>query len=373
MISTSKPPSGAMSCSKPKISEPKVDKLSKYKHDDILTPEDTPWLFTDKEVKETPSRLDGISEKIEFQIVDRTTELILECCSNLQVNKTASFIAIIYFQRFFMLESMIDHNVHIMAAACVLLACKECETLRDVRSIIYWTVKLGTRDRQNISGTEMFRKSVGYDEKRLALLEAEIELIRVLDCYMKVDNPYDFLEMLIDTFFMPVYARAVYETARGFIIDSLCTYLNVMYDPREIAGATFFMAASFHNQQLPDGTEREPISKRGLLGWQELFGFDLHRVTDICTTILASVKPRKRAEDSSAKIKAIKVNAGSAGPKVPRMKIKLRSVPLPERLNPALSNPYEVLRKKPSNPNVTSNPYEVPFGTKGKYNFQARA
>lgn len=252
------------------------------------TPEESPWLFTAEEVDETPSRLQDVPKEVEDLVVAKSAKFIQECGSELHVPQLTISVAIKFFQRFFMLESMVAHKPPLVAAACLFLSCKVQETLKRLRDVIYWTVKVRTRNTEDYpDGMDMNESSPLYNDEKNNILDKEREVLRVLNFDLNVDHPYRHLWHLTRSFLGNTdIHKAVTQAAWNFINDSFRTYMHVRFDAREIATAAMFLSSKLHHFDLPDGSKRDPVTGKRLLGWHELFHVDLGRINDICNMLL---------------------------------------------------------------------------------------
>lgn len=261
---------------------------SHYHLDYVQTSEDNPWLFTSEEVTETPSRVMDVPQRVESKVVAKTARFIQECGRELLVPQLTVSVAITFFQRFYMLESMIVHPPPLIAAACLFLSCKVQETHKRLKDIIYWTVKVRTRRTEDFpDGMELFENSPGYYEEKSNILDKEREVLRVLNFDLNVDHPYKHLWTLTKSYLgNGPMQKDVTQAAWNFLNDSFRTYLHVRYDPKEIASAAMFLSAKLHGQPLPDGTTKDPLHGKRVLAWHEYFHVDLHRIEEICCCLL---------------------------------------------------------------------------------------
>jgi Cyclin, N-terminal domain len=281
--------------------------------DDFDVPLENAWLFTDEELAETPSRVTGVSRETELRILARTATFLQECSRALLIPQLTISVALKFFQRFYMLESMLAHQPPKVAAACLFLSCKVQETHKRLKDIIYWTVKIRTRNTIDFpDGQDIHENSPGYYDEKTAILDKEREVLRLLNFDLTVDHPYKHLWTLNKFFLQPAKAdtaadgtnagtgtlssssdrRAVAQSAWNLINDSFRSYIHVRYDPREIATAAIFLAAKLHKVVLQDGTGRCPNTGKRLLAWHEYFGTNLHNIDLICNEMLDLYEPQ---------------------------------------------------------------------------------
>ena len=253
----------------------------------VQTPEDNAWLFTAEEVAETPSRLNDIPAEVEAQVVAKSARFIQDCGREILIPQLTISTAILFFQRFYMLESMLVHSPPLVAAACLFLACKVQETHKRLKDIIYWTVKVRTRNTPDFpDGMDVYENSPSYYDEKTNILDKEREVLRVLNFDLSVDQPYKHLIMLSKAFLpSSEMQKIVAQAAWNFINDSYRTYVHVRYDSREIASAALFLSSKLHGFELPDGTGRDASNKR-YIAWHEFFHVDLHRIEEICNMLL---------------------------------------------------------------------------------------
>jgi cyclin L len=264
------------------------------RQDDGAGAEEESWLFTAEEVEMTPSRVDGVSAQTEGRIIARTARFLQECCRELMIPQLTVSVALKFFQRFYMLESMAEHKPLQLAAACLFLSCKVQETRMSLKDIIYWTVKVRTRNTRDYpDGQDINEDSPGYYDEKTAILDKEREVLRVLNFDMTCDHPYKHLWTLNKYFLKPSPPnsglpdeRAVTQSAWNFINDSFRLYVHVRYDPRVIATAALFLAAKLHNYPLPDGAGTHPETGERLLAWHEHFAVNVADIESICDDIL---------------------------------------------------------------------------------------
>jgi cyclin T len=280
---------------------------------------DNPWLFSEDEVLETPSRVTGVSRDTELRILARTASFLQDCARELLIPQLTISVALKFFQRFYMLESMLTHQPPKVAAACLFLACKVQETHKRLKDIIFWTVKIRTRNTKDFpDGQDVYEDSPGYYDEKSSILDKEREVLRVLNFDLTVDHPYKHLWTLNKCFLPPQTAtdaerdgdkgataganrRAVAQSAWNLINDSFRTYIHMRYDPREIATAAFFLAAKLHKVSLPDGTERCPKTGKRLLAWHEYFNTETRHIELICNEMLDLYEtPQESGDDESA-------------------------------------------------------------------------
>lgn len=289
--STSSPHSNSQSTTSRNAPHPQPHSATAASFNRVQTPEENPWLFTAEEVSETPSRLQNIPQDVENLVIAKTCKFINDCGAKdaLNLPQLTTSVAMKFFQRFYMLESMLIHKPPLVAAACLFLSCKVQETLKRLKDIIYWTVKVRTRNTIDYpDGLELNESSPNYNDEKNHILDKEREVLRVLNFDLNIDHPYKHYWELIRSFFggNKMQLQRLFQTGWNFINDSFRNYMHVQYDAKEIATAALYLSTKLEKLELPDGTRRDKATGKRLLAWHELYNVDLPRIEQICHLML---------------------------------------------------------------------------------------
>lgn len=252
-----------------------------------MTPEDDPWLFTAHEVNESPSRLSGMPKRVEGLVLAKSARFISEVGRELLVPQLTSSVAVTFFQRFYMLESMLAHKPAPVAAACIFLACKVQETHKRLKDVIHTSVKVRTRGSADYpDGMELFEDSLGYVEEKMQILDKEREVLRVLNFDLTIDHPYKHLWTITKRFLgTDENQKDVTQAAWNFLNDSYSTYVHVRFDSKEIASAALVLSAKLNRYALPSGKGTNENGRR-VRGWHECFNVDVQNIEEICNMLL---------------------------------------------------------------------------------------
>lgn len=106
---------------------------------------DSAWLFSAEEIANSPSRADGVEAISEARTVARIADILREASRLLRLPMLTTAVAIKYWQRFYMIESLKKHAPYDVAGACLFLACKVQETHKRLREVIYAIIKVKTK------------------------------------------------------------------------------------------------------------------------------------------------------------------------------------------------------------------------------------
>jgi len=251
------------------------------------TPEYDPWIFTEEEVKNSPSRMSGVSEEIENSVLMKSARFILEIGTDMDIPSLTISVAITFYQRFYMLESILAHSPPLIASACLFLSCKVQETHKRLKDIIHSSVKMRTKGSVDYpDGLELYEDSPGYYEEKMQLLDKEREILKVLNFDLSVEHPYKAVWVLSRQFLGEVPDdKQVVQAAWNFLNDSYETYVHVRFDANEIASAAFFLSAKLHGYDLPNGREHNENGER-IRGWHELYHCSVANVTTIANRLM---------------------------------------------------------------------------------------
>eukprot|EP00180_Rhodochaete_pulchella_P000223 Plantae.Rhodophyta-Rhodochaete_pulchella.ctg1158.p1 GENE.Plantae.Rhodophyta-Rhodochaete_pulchella.ctg1158~~Plantae.Rhodophyta-Rhodochaete_pulchella.ctg1158.p1 ORF type:complete len:292 (+),score=41.34 Plantae.Rhodophyta-Rhodochaete_pulchella.ctg1158:27-878(+) len=258
----------------------------------IRTPEDDEWLFTPEQLVDTPSRRDGLSADVEHGLMMTHYKYMHECARGLKIPQLTVAVSIKFFQQFYMLESMVKHRPHEVAAACLFLACKVSETHRKIKDVIFHTVKMRTGA---VLGDDVVEGTERYKEEKRALLLKERDVLRMLNFRLHVDHPYKYMFELCKAYFGQHTAeyREVLQLAFNFANDSFQTYLHISYDEREIASVAVLLAAGVKQYELASSPQR-PGGDRNLPEFLEYYGCDIDRICSIGNTMLELYECNKK-------------------------------------------------------------------------------
>mmetsp|Transcript_15856 Transcript_15856/g.31821 ORF Transcript_15856/g.31821 Transcript_15856/m.31821 type:complete len:274 (-) Transcript_15856:404-1225(-) len=245
------------------------------------------WLFTDEEVEGSPSRLAGMSVEDEREAMEEMALYLFRCSRALRVPMLTGAVAIKFWQRVFMLESMKKLDRWDVAKACFFLACKTQETRATLGLVINVCVKEKTRGSVDFPEGEDVREGTErFFEEKEWILAAEREILRILNFDLYVPQPYTYATQLVRSFVRePAKQNMLLQAAYVFLNDSFRTYLHLQYDEKEIASTVVYLASRYVAVELSDGTQRDARGNR-IIAWHELYRCDIDHVNRIGTIML---------------------------------------------------------------------------------------
>lgn len=200
------------------------------------------WVFTNDEVKNSPSRRDGVPEKEEQEGRHIICGYIQEVGMKLKMPQYTIATAVVFFHRFYMRHSMKAFDKHLVGMACLFLSGKAEETPRKLKD----TVAMGYQIKY--PGKPALKPDSEDMSKRMdALIMFEREVLKAILFNMKVDHPY---QELIRTVKQMKGQRDLAQVAWNLVNDSLRTTCCLRYKPKMIAIAAIYLASKMINQSI---------------------------------------------------------------------------------------------------------------------------
>lgn len=278
----------------------------------MRTPECDPWLFTAEEVAASPSRHYGVPEAFENEAYLRASIYQRECSVVLNIPALTTCVAATFLRRFFMLESITEHDMGHVAAACLFLACKVSETHKRLRDFIHHVVSVRTRDEISKEGEVVFEGSDLFDRERKAMLTKEAEVMRILNFDLTIDQPFKHVALLAEKYVntlgldkevfgdddrgespgeqLAAAQKDAKQTAWNFLQESMGSYVYLRFDAREVSTAAIFLGASLANLATQS---TEPGSPR----YNDIFNCDVGHIEEICNALLDNAIVRPMGDD----------------------------------------------------------------------------
>lgn len=252
-----------------------------------------PWRFTQAEVQRSPSRCGGLPPRFEAECHLRATVYMREIGQSLGIPALTTSVAGTFMRRFFMLESILDHDMAYVSAACLFLACKTCETHKRLKDFVNQAVAIRYRAASG-ADTGGFRDVEGthlYEAERSALLKKETEVMRTLNFDLIVDQPLSHLPPLTSFYVnaldvpgiggkkLASMRKMACQMAWNFIVESCGSFIHLQFDSREIATAAVFLGVAVAG--FPVQSENPAAPK-----YYTLYKCDARTIGVICDVML---------------------------------------------------------------------------------------
>lgn len=235
----------------------------------IYTAIDTFYL-TEEQLKNSPSRRDGIDEATETTLQIYGCDFIQESGILLKLPQAVMATGQVLFHRFYCKKSFAHYNVKRVAASCVWLASKLEECPRKARQVLIIFHRLECR-RENLPIEHFDTNSKKYVELKADLVRTERHLLKEMGFVCHVEHPHKFISNYIATLGMPDELR---QEAWNLANDSLRTTLCVRFKSEVVACGVVYAAARRFQVPLP---ENPP--------WWKAFDADKAGIDEVCRVL----------------------------------------------------------------------------------------
>uniref|UniRef100_A0A915D722 Cyclin-like domain-containing protein n=1 Tax=Ditylenchus dipsaci TaxID=166011 RepID=A0A915D722_9BILA len=224
------------------------------------------WLFTIKQLEETPTRKYGIPQQDEDKL---RKEGEIGSLLKLNTNPTLA-TASVFFHRFYMFHSFTEFPKQITALACLFLAGKVEETPKKCKDIV-------------ATAKESFPSDFISKNLTDEVMSLERVLLQTARFDLHVEHPYNFLLQYAKPFKMEKSEMAkIVQDAWTFMNDSAYTTLCLQWEPEVIAISLLYM--SFKKTGVePDWRDKNPDEQ-----WWEAYVANLttEMMQEVCHTVL---------------------------------------------------------------------------------------
>ncbi|KAH8354596.1 cyclin-K [Drosophila kikkawai] len=233
------------------------------------------WYYDKKELRETPSILDGITFETERRYRKEGARFIMECGTKMGLGHNTMATGVVYFHRFYMFHSFRSFPRYVTACCCLFFAGKVEETPKKCRDII--------KTARGILSDNYFY-SFGEDPKE-EVMTLERILLQTIKFDLQVEHPYTFLLKYAKCFKGDQQKlQKMVQMAWNFVNDSLSTVVCLQWEPEIIAVALIHLASKLSKFTVQDWDGRQPQHQR----WWDMFVSDvtMEILEDICHQVL---------------------------------------------------------------------------------------
>lgn len=235
----------------------------------IYTAIDTFYL-TDEQLRDSPSRKDGIDEATETTLRVYGCDLIQESGILLRLPQAVMATAQVLFHRFYCKKSFVRFSAKRVAASCVWLAGKLEESPRKSKHIIFVFHRMECR-RENLPIEFLDVLSKKYSELRHDLIRTERHLLKEMGFICHVEHPHKFISNYLATLEAP---PELTQEAWNLANDSLRTTLCVRFKSEVVACGVVYAAARRHHVPLPEDPP-----------WWTVFDADEAGIQEVCRVL----------------------------------------------------------------------------------------
>ncbi|RWR81531.1 cyclin-L1-1-like protein [Cinnamomum micranthum f. kanehirae] len=235
----------------------------------IYTAIDTFYL-TDEQLKNSPSRKDGIDESTETTLRIYGCDLIQESGVLLRLPQAVMATGQVLFHRFYCKKSFARFNVKRVAASCVWLASKLEESPRKAKHVLMVFHRMECR-RENLPIENVDPFSKKYSELKMDLNRTERHLLKEMGFICHVEHPHKFISNYLATLETPTELR---QEAWNLANDSLRTTLCVRFKSEVVACGVVYAAARRFQIPLPESPP-----------WWKAFDADKTGIDEVCRVL----------------------------------------------------------------------------------------
>ena len=243
--------------------------------DEILQRAESQWLFSDAELRRTPSILDGMPAERERANRGKGVNFILQVGVMLRLPQTTLAAASVFLHRFYMRYSMVEgsgklgYHYYPMAATSLFLATKVEETCRKMKELVIACVRVAQKE-PNKAVDEQDRE---YWRWRDNILMNEDLLLEALCFDLSLESPYATLFRLLVRFGADQNKR-LRNAAWAFVNDGCLTMLCLMVPSKAVAASALFAGARLCGATFPDDIPGRP--------WWQVVGVDSSDILKAC-------------------------------------------------------------------------------------------
>ncbi|KAL9262790.1 Cyclin-L1-1-like protein [Drosera capensis] len=245
----------------------------------IYTAIDTFYL-TDEQLRDSPSRKDGVDEETETTLRVYGCDLIQECGILLKLPQAVMATGQVLFHRFYCKKSFVRFDVKRVAASCVWLASKLEENPRKARQILIVFNRMECR-RENLPLEHLDLFSKKYTDLKMDLIRTERHLLKEMGFICHVEHPHKFISNYLAVLDAPPELR---QEAWNLANDSLRTTLCVRFKSEVVACGVVYASARRFQVPFPE----EPP-------WWKVFDADKSGIDEVCR-VLAHLYSRPKAK-----------------------------------------------------------------------------
>ncbi|CAA7023622.1 unnamed protein product [Microthlaspi erraticum] len=228
------------------------------------------FYLTDEQIKNSPSRKDGIDETTETTLKIYGCDLIQEAGILLRLPQAVMATGQVLFHRFYCKKSLAKFDVKIVAASCVWLASKLEENPKKARQVIIVFHRMECR-RENLPVDHLDLYSKKFSELKVDLSRTERHILKEMGFVCHVEHPHKFISNYLATLETPPELR---QEAWNLANDSLRTSLCVRFRSEVVACGVVYAAARRFQVPLP---ENPP--------WWKAFDADKSSIDEVCRVL----------------------------------------------------------------------------------------
>ncbi|RLN61165.1 hypothetical protein BBP00_00005573 [Phytophthora kernoviae] len=244
------------------------------------------WIFTELELRSTPSQKDGMKFADELVLRRKACDFIEKMAKSLDLPKLAQISADNYLHRFYMRQSLVRYDKYLVAAACVLLGSKAEESPK----------KIGHVAKEYISVRKIVEKEQVFaiqkhDPQVIAgkIISMEGVVLHNMSYELTLSHPYKFINEKVDKVVRlqqlserdaKSQSGKIKQVAWSFLNDSAYTVACMRLESVDLAAGAVYLAGLYESY-VPE----DLCTVNGLPWWSAL-ATPLHTLQDAARFLL---------------------------------------------------------------------------------------
>lgn len=246
----------------------------------------TDWIFTEKELRATPSQRDGMKYSDELVLRRKACDFIEKMAKALDLPKLAQISADNYLHRFYMRQSLVRYDKYLVAAACVLLGSKAEESPKKIGYVAKEYIAV----RKVVEKDQVFAIQK-HDPQVIAgkIISMEGVVLHNLAYELTLSHPYKYINEKVDKVVRLQHlserdAKAqsgkIKQVAWSFLNDSAYTVACLRLESVDLAAGAVYLAGLYENY-VP-----EDLCTASGLPWWSALATPLHTLQDAARYLL---------------------------------------------------------------------------------------
>ncbi|KAF1326505.1 Cyclin-like protein, partial [Globisporangium splendens] len=230
----------------------------------------TDWIFTEKELRSTPSQRDGMKYVDELILRRKACDFIEKMSKSLDLPKLAQISADNFLHRFFMRQSLVRYDKYLVAAACVLLGSKVEESPKKIGYVAKEYIGV----RKVIEKDQVFAIQK-HDPQVIAgkIISMEGVVLHALAYELTLSHPYKYINEKVDKVVrlqnlseegVKCLSGKIKQVAWSFLNDSAYTLACLRLDSNDLAAGAVYLAGLYESY-IPEGVCTRDDAARYLL------------------------------------------------------------------------------------------------------------
>lgn len=211
------------------------------------------WLFSDEEMKRSPSRLAGMSKDEEMANRVNAACLIQEIGDKLTINQLSTNTGIVYMQRFYMRCSFQKYTFNTLSAACLFLAAKVEDQPRKLENVARVLLNYNTKQRHHDPNHSVTHSAQEVKDMAEEIAFDEEILLQVLGLQTTVDHPHS---QIVTTCAMLKASKEISHSSYVFASTSLVVTTMCLQIPSAIIACVCInIARRWGGFEIPKSSE----------------------------------------------------------------------------------------------------------------------